>query len=174
MFQHSPTRTPEQGHTAECLASAMKCAVENARDAFVSDARGNADMAQHEFRLWAQRNDALTWADQYLADGTCTCTCPPWHCTATRIIGSDADPTEVGCDKRPGHGGPHRQRDAYGPDSVTLLWMRRGVLLVCTCDNDETLRCPTHQGGSDVPAYVDEPDTGDVLPGGIYDDRPRS
>jgi hypothetical protein len=67
-------RTPEQGHTKRCLAAAMICAVENARDDGITDL---------EFRLWAQENRALTWADLYLDEGTATCTCPP--------IGPDAN-----------------------------------------------------------------------------------
>lgn len=62
------SRTPEQGHTKRCLAAAMICAIENARD--------TEDLGDIEFRILMQENIALTWADDYLATGTATCTCP--------------------------------------------------------------------------------------------------
>lgn len=68
-------RSPEQGHTPKCLAHAMICAIENARDSAYEDARGNADMAQFTFRVLMQENVGLVWADSYLSDGTVTCLC---------------------------------------------------------------------------------------------------
>ncbi|SRR6266704_643840 len=63
------SRTPEEGHTKACLARAMVSAVQNMRDAdYLTD---------HDFRIAAQNNDALVWADSYLADGLCDCVCPP-------------------------------------------------------------------------------------------------
>lgn len=62
-------RTAEQGHEPYCLAHAMICAIENARDVEGQTLVG--------FRQWAQGNEALTWAEGYLADGTATCLCPP-------------------------------------------------------------------------------------------------
>ena len=73
-------RTPEEGHTPKCLAQAMICAIENYRDEVIrvmGDEGGNdSSLAQFDFRIWAQNNDALHWADEYLADGTATCICP--------------------------------------------------------------------------------------------------
>ena len=68
-------RTPEMGHEAICLAHAMICAIENARDAIADDAKrmGMSDVA--DFRSFAQSNTALEWADGYLKDGTATCIC---------------------------------------------------------------------------------------------------
>jgi len=63
------TRTPEQGHTAPCLAKAMVAAIENARD--------QMGPGVYLFRIWAQDNTALQWADEYLATGTTQCICPP-------------------------------------------------------------------------------------------------
>lgn len=65
------TRTPEEGHTAACLAKAIIAAVENVRDA-------NADMdgGDRYFRLSAQDNYFLVIADEYLADGMTECICP--------------------------------------------------------------------------------------------------
>ena len=87
MLQRTTTRTPEQGHTARCLAAAMIAAVENWRDYVTQEAapplfgRRHGALADPEdtvvpFRLWAQDNGALTEAESYLADGTMTCTCP--------------------------------------------------------------------------------------------------
>lgn len=64
-------RTPEQGHTKRCLASAIICAVENIRD--------QEGLTDTEFRIAAQDNDFLREADGYLADGIATCLCPPWE-----------------------------------------------------------------------------------------------
>ena len=64
-------RTPEQGHTAACLAKAVIVAVENLRDS--AQDGGHAD---YEFRLAVQRNDMLDEADSYLAEGITECLCP--------------------------------------------------------------------------------------------------
>jgi len=56
-------------HTKSCLASAIICAVENARDAADSD---------FDFRILMQEGAALSWADGYLSDGTATCSCAPY------------------------------------------------------------------------------------------------
>lgn len=72
-------RTPEQGHTRKCLASAMICAIENQRD--VDCERGEGPVFEagldHEFRLSMQKNDALNLADYYLNEGMVSCKCPP-------------------------------------------------------------------------------------------------
>jgi len=60
-------RTPEQGHTKECLAKAMIVAIENLRDDAVSDV---------EFRVGLQEGLPLDWADQYLREGVTVCLCP--------------------------------------------------------------------------------------------------
>lgn len=64
-----PNRTPEQGHTKACLASAMISAIQNMRDA-----EGFSDF---DFRIAVQDNMPLQEADEYLATGLQTCTCPP-------------------------------------------------------------------------------------------------
>ena len=69
MNNYPVTRTPEQGHTAGCLAKALICAVQNMRDANGSD--------DHEMRLMAQNNTMLVWADKYLAERLTQCYCPP-------------------------------------------------------------------------------------------------
>lgn len=61
--------TPEEGHTHQCLASAMISAIQNWRD---SDG-----MTDHEFRLMAQDGDFLSTADEYLNSGLSDCLCPP-------------------------------------------------------------------------------------------------
>ena len=68
-------RTPEMGHEAKCLAHAMICAIENARDAIIDDAKRMNVSDVSDFRSFAQSNEALSWAEGYLADGTCTCIC---------------------------------------------------------------------------------------------------
>jgi hypothetical protein len=77
-YAYPVRRTPEQGHSARCLAKALICAVENARDAALHDANlvGQPWMADHQFRLWAQENTFLSWADGYLSDGVTECICP--------------------------------------------------------------------------------------------------
>ena len=61
-------RSKEEGHTKRCLAKALICAIENARDlSFVSAI---------DFRVWAQNNEMLEWADMYLDEGTTECICP--------------------------------------------------------------------------------------------------
>lgn len=62
-------RTPEEGHTKQCLAAAMIAVIQDARD---DEHTGDVG-----FRLLAQSNAPLYMADKYLADGTATCTCPP-------------------------------------------------------------------------------------------------
>lgn len=69
-------RTPEQGHTAPCMAKALISAIENARDLAISEAHGNEDTAQYDFRSMAQDNVPLLWADTYLAEGVAECICP--------------------------------------------------------------------------------------------------
>lgn len=72
-------RTKEQGHVAKCLAHAMICAIENMRDSIIDDVSRQgygSEMTVHDFRVWAQDNGALEWAEQYLDDGTATCICP--------------------------------------------------------------------------------------------------
>ena len=53
-------------HTKDCLAGAMISAIENMRDGAGSD---------FDFRIMAQDNLALVWADDYLASGTSVCRC---------------------------------------------------------------------------------------------------
>jgi len=47
----------------------MIAAIENARDS-------DSHFTDHDFRIMAQNNEFLEWADDYLADGTKTCLCP--------------------------------------------------------------------------------------------------
>lgn len=74
-------RTPEEGHTVRCLASAMIAAIENRRDELI-DATTHRFypitpvQADFDFRIWSQDNGAMHDADGYLADGTMSCTCP--------------------------------------------------------------------------------------------------
>jgi hypothetical protein len=72
------TRTPEEGHSAACLAKAIIAAVENYRDAVVGDATrlGRPELADFDFRIEAQRNGFLVEADSYLAGGLTECICP--------------------------------------------------------------------------------------------------
>lgn len=77
MFQNNIKRTPEQGHSVRCLAQAMISAIENARDARSELFGGDEYTQEVEFRLWAQDNIALQWADEYLKDGTADCLCDP-------------------------------------------------------------------------------------------------
>ena len=60
-------RTPEQGHTKQCLAKALITSIENWRD---------ADIYDHEFRSFAQWNEWLAEADEWLASGLTECICP--------------------------------------------------------------------------------------------------
>ena len=77
-------RTPEQGHTAPCMAKALISAIENARDLAVNEAHGKDGTAQYDFRSMVQDNVPLTWADSYLAEGIAECICPePDLITAT-------------------------------------------------------------------------------------------
>lgn len=57
----------DRDHTPRCLANAMISAIENMRDL--------EGQTQCDFRIMAQDNTPLTWADSYLADGTQTCIC---------------------------------------------------------------------------------------------------
>lgn len=61
------------GHTRKCLARAIICAVENARDI----EGGSAEQADldHSFRLTAQAGFLAT-ADDYLREGSLDCSCP--------------------------------------------------------------------------------------------------
>ena len=77
IFNDDHTRTLEEGHSARCLAAAMIAAIENMRDRVAEDTKADAgdDRTVTAFRLLAQDNAPLTWAEGYLADGTMTCTC---------------------------------------------------------------------------------------------------
>lgn len=87
------TRTPEEGHTFQCLAKTMIAVIENHRD-HLADAMTyqfapiTQSAADYDFRLWAQDNIALHTADEYLADGTSDCICPPF---LTRADFTDID-----------------------------------------------------------------------------------
>lgn len=73
------TRTPEQGHTPQCLAKAMIAAIENYRDELANHLvhnPENASTVEFDFRVWAQDNNAMHWADLYLSEGTTDCICP--------------------------------------------------------------------------------------------------
>jgi len=95
-------RTPEQGHTRACLAKAMITAIENLRDMDeVRDAwlrrhsqRGEGPAFESsldfDFRVAVQKNEALTMADGYLADGTTECICPTPDPTPTDLLPEDA------------------------------------------------------------------------------------
>ena len=71
-------RTPEQGHSAACLAKAMIAAIENLRDVHIDDARrlGQPSLGDHGFTLDAQDNRFLDEAFGYLDDNTISCVCP--------------------------------------------------------------------------------------------------
>lgn len=77
IFPDAHTRTAEEGHSARCLAAAMIAAIENMRDRVAEDTKSDAgdDRTVTAFRLLAQDNAPLTWADEYLASNTMTCTC---------------------------------------------------------------------------------------------------
>lgn len=68
-------------HSKRCLAQAIISAVENARDE-----QGQTD---HGFRILMQDNRALQWADEYLNDGTQTCTCGAWCMDKVREVYAD-------------------------------------------------------------------------------------
>lgn len=89
MQKYPVHRTPEQGHTAACLAKALILAIENRRDWLVADAkrldaarqaagqpRPSSSLADYEFRLAAQDNRFLQVADEYLETGATECICP--------------------------------------------------------------------------------------------------
>lgn len=61
-------RTPERGHTKQCLAKALITSIENWRDAW--------DINDHDFRISAQRNEWLAEADEWLETGMTVCICP--------------------------------------------------------------------------------------------------
>jgi len=77
------TRTPEQGHTFQCLAKTMIAAIENQRDYLLDLARHPDTYPQStldfDFAIWAQDNGPRHQALDNLADGTSTCSCPPWE-----------------------------------------------------------------------------------------------
>lgn len=77
IFNDDHTRTLEEGHSARCLAAAMIAAIENMRDRVAEDAKADAgdDRTVTPFRLLAQDNAPLTWADEYLVSNTTTCIC---------------------------------------------------------------------------------------------------
>jgi hypothetical protein len=56
----------------------MIAAIENARDAAIEDSAGTStpDLADFDFRQYAQNNQALYDADGYLTDGMTECICP--------------------------------------------------------------------------------------------------
>lgn len=68
MAQIERNRTPEDGHSRNCLASAIMSAVQNFRD--IDMHRGEGDdfesSLDHDFRLAAQANEFLAAADGYL------------------------------------------------------------------------------------------------------------
>lgn len=76
------TRTPEEGHSPACLASAIISAIQNYRDAICSDAKSAGknpltdSIAQFDFRTWSQNNGMLTDADDLLATQLQDCICP--------------------------------------------------------------------------------------------------
>jgi hypothetical protein len=78
MDNYPVKRTPEQGHTARCLAKALIAAIENYRDDVVGDAErmGKPWIADYDFRLRAQENGFLWVADGYLEEGLTECICP--------------------------------------------------------------------------------------------------
>jgi hypothetical protein len=77
MDNYPVKRTPEQGHSAQCLAKALIAAIENIRDQQLEDDRRvGTQFADYEFRLAAQRGDFLQEADRYLTEGLTECICP--------------------------------------------------------------------------------------------------
>jgi hypothetical protein len=74
-------RTPEEGHAPACLAAAMTRSIEQWLRAVTVDcvAAGGDPLtdttAMHDFRVWAQDNTALLYADIDLRVGGCIC--PP-------------------------------------------------------------------------------------------------
>lgn len=78
MFPTFPqNRTPEQGHTAQCMAKAMIAAIENLRDSTILDCSRQGMGTETSFRLALQDNTPLAWADSYLVNGDTECICPP-------------------------------------------------------------------------------------------------
>lgn len=94
-------RTPEQGHTFECLAAAMICAIENERDALKNvrpeDVAGVSP--DTHFRLWLQENGPLQEADSYLADGMTQCYCEPISQPEYVVTSCSDHGTKVASDK---------------------------------------------------------------------------
>lgn len=84
-------RTPEEGHTFECLSRTMIAMIENHRDylkealvpkQFWADALDgepkaliDQGLADHDFRIWAQDNNALHSADEWLKENPTSCIC---------------------------------------------------------------------------------------------------
>ena len=67
-------RTPEQGHTAPCLAAAMIAAIENIRDAVTYLSPGEDTVVP--FRIAMQNGEPLREAEDYLNTGLMDCRCP--------------------------------------------------------------------------------------------------
>lgn len=73
-----PARPAEWLHHPTCLAKAVINAVENLRDSHL-EAKADATHLALDFRVALQENLPLTWANEYLLDGTTECLCPePW------------------------------------------------------------------------------------------------
>ena len=67
------TRTPEQGHSAECLAYAINAAIGEKYLSLTTVADGESP--DYVFRIWAQDNGPLHRADETLKSGEQTCYC---------------------------------------------------------------------------------------------------
>lgn len=76
MITNETIRPAEHLHSKKCFASALIAAVENLRDL--------ENFSDLEFRLAVQGNDPMHAADDYLATGTATCTCPPCFSSCCR------------------------------------------------------------------------------------------
>ena len=77
-------RTPEEGHTFQCMAKTMIAAIENQRD-YLADviksrfAPISQSSADFEFATWVQDNGARYDAERYYDERLTECTCPPFE-----------------------------------------------------------------------------------------------